>query len=115
MKMPVLSQRKDYKTGDAVTAAVINDTIDTAIEAHGKAVTALTEAVLAESNAQAAFAKAVAVEARADGGEFGAAATVEADGLYGFQIINGDLILHYSGSSAPDLSINGDGDLVYNF
>ena len=42
--MAILTQRKDYKPGDAVPAAVINDTIDTAITALDKVTTLTAQA-----------------------------------------------------------------------
>ncbi len=33
-------------------------------------------------------------------------------GLYAFEIVEGDLILSYTGATAPDMAINGSGDLI---
>ena len=50
--MAILTQRKDYKPGDAVPAAVINDTIDTAITAYEKTAQAAVSAAAAQAAAQ---------------------------------------------------------------
>ena len=49
-------------------------------------------------------------------GENGAdAVVVEAKGLMGFQIVEGDLWCYYYGDTPPDLAINESGELVYEF
>lgn len=44
-------------------------------------------------------------------------ATVETAGMFGFSIdeATGNLTLSYSGDSAPDLAVNGNGELVYTY
>ncbi len=140
-----------YKTGDPVTAKIINDTIDTAIDANQKAVTAetnsraaVTDAALAKINSETAltqsaeavttsataesvsaqardnaviaFNKASDVEMRANRGDFNGAngVVVEAAGHYAFQVLDGDLILTYTGDTAPKFALNEDGELIYN-
>lgn len=160
--MPILDKDKVkiYRAGDAVTATVVNDTIDTAINAKVRAEEAITrsdgaeirsleateKANTANSKAQeaketsadaleysenarelstAADSKAAAaletvrdLEARANRGEFngqdgrdGSVATAE--GLFGFEIIDGHLILSYYGEEEPDVAIV-DGELILN-
>jgi len=42
-------------------------------------------------------------------------ARVDAAGMFGFGIIDGELWLHYADDAAPDLSINANGELIFNF
>ena len=54
--------------------------------------------------------------ARGSQGEPGANAIVtESEGIMAFQILDGDLNVYYYGEEAPPLSINDDGELVYNY
>lgn len=141
--MGILEERpKNYKTGDAITANVFNDTLDTAIHAHYKARTASAEAQLAESNSQAALdisKKALGDSAEAmklataannnvadmlgivnnavmhtDSGSSNAA-FVPTQGMYGFRIVDGNLMLNYSGDTEPRLNLNSNGELIYSF
>jgi len=50
-------------------------------------------------------------------GKTGTGATVETAGMFGFYIdeTTGNLTLSYSGDSAPDLAVNGNGELVYTY
>jgi hypothetical protein len=143
--MAILTQKpKDYRPGDSVTASVVNDTVDTAVNAHKTSVEAsekaqrskneseiaikdAEQAVIdsaeaktlshtANKNAHDALTKATDVLARADRGEFNDnAVLVETSGMYGFQVIDGDLWLSYSGESQPDFEINNNGELVYKY
>ena len=35
-------------------------------------------------------------------------------GFIGFQVVNGELKVNYSGNSQPNMSINSNGELIYN-
>lgn len=50
-------------------------------------------------------------------GKTGTGVTVETAGMFGFYIDNntGDLMLSYSGSNAPNLSLNSNGELIYTY
>ena len=50
-------------------------------------------------------------------GKQGTGAVVETSGMFGFYIDNntGDLMLSYSGSNAPNLSLNSNGELIYTY
>lgn len=50
-------------------------------------------------------------------GKTGTGVAVETDGMFGFYIDNntGDLMLSYSGSNAPNLSLNNNGELIYTY
>ena len=50
-------------------------------------------------------------------GKAGTVVTVEASGLFGFYIDGntGDLMLSYSGDTAPNLTLNANGELLYTF
>ena len=50
-------------------------------------------------------------------GKTGTGAAVETAGMFGFYIDNntGDLMLSYSGSNAPNLSLNSNGELIYTY
>ena len=47
----------------------------------------------------------------------GTGATVETAGMFGFYIDGntGNLMLSYSGSNAPNLSLNNNGELIYTY
>lgn len=160
--MPILDKDKVkiYRAGDAVTATVVNDTIDTAINARARAEEAITRSdganiqslaatkqadtannmaqeakdasanalefsesarelsTAAESKATAALETVRDLEARANRGEFngqdgrdGSVATAE--GLFGFEIVDGHLMLSYYGEEEPDIAIV-DGELRLN-
>ncbi len=47
-------------------------------------------------------------------GKTGTGATVATEGMYGFHIDNGNLILSYSGDTAPSLALNDSGELIYS-
>jgi len=57
------------------------------------------------------------VELTVQNGKTGTGATVEAAGLFGFYIDGntGDLMLSYSGDTAPNLTLNANGELLYTF
>jgi len=50
-------------------------------------------------------------------GKAGTVVTVETAGLFGFYIDGntGDLMLSYSGDTAPNLTLNANGELLYTF
>ena len=50
-------------------------------------------------------------------GKTGTGATVETAGMFGFYIDGntGNLMLSYSGSNAPNLSLNNNGELIYTY
>ena len=50
-------------------------------------------------------------------GKTGTGVTVETAGLFGFYIDGntGDLMLSYSGDTAPNLTLNANGELLYTF
>lgn len=113
--MAILNKNpKHFMPGDSVTASIINDTIDTAVSANITANNVSSDLQAAKTNSIIALEKATEVEERANSGEFNAA-LVEADGMFGFQVVNGELIMSYSGSEAPNISLNENGELVYNF
>lgn len=107
-------KQKDYMTGDAVTAKIINDVIDTAIAAHQIASDISSDLQLAKENSVVALAKATNIETRAINGDFNAV-LVEANGMFGFMIAEGNLVLSYSGNEQPNLVIDSlTGNLVLN-
>jgi hypothetical protein len=57
---------KEYRTGDAVTATVVNDTIDTAINAHKAAEAAFSKSDYAEHNSSKALKDAEDAKTEAD-------------------------------------------------
>lgn len=160
--MPVLDKDKVkvYRPGDAVTATVINDTIDTAIDARERAEDAVTKSdkaeirsleamdkatsadtkannalsvsnealtnsntakelsVSADSKSATAIATVRSLEERANNGEFNGkdgrdGSIASAEGMFGFEILDGHLILSYYGDVEPDISIVN-GDLILN-
>ena len=48
-------------------------------------------------------------------GSTGTGATVETAGLFGFHIDSGNLVLTYSGETAPSLALNTSGELIYTY
>ncbi len=50
-------------------------------------------------------------------GKTGTGVVVPASGMFGFYIdgTTGDLMISYSGDSAPNLAINGNGELIYTY
>lgn len=50
-------------------------------------------------------------------GKQGTGVTVETAGMFGFYIdgTTGNLMLSYSGNSAPNLSLNNNGELIYTY
>ncbi len=48
-------------------------------------------------------------------GSTGTGATVETAGLFGFHIDSGNLVLTYSGETAPTLALNTSGELIYTY
>ena len=137
--MAVLREKTNYKSGDTVTAETINDTIETAIVAHQDATyakevstnadkkssqavtdssTAKTNAEQAKSEAREALEKANDVITKAQRGDFNGAngVVVPSNGLFGLQIVDGNLIVYYEdGSTAPNLHIDADGNLIYEY
>jgi hypothetical protein len=160
--MPVLDKDKVkvYRPGDAVTATVVNDTIDTAINARDRAEEAVTRSdkaeirsleamekatsadtkasdaisvsnealtnsntakelsVSADSKSTTAIATVRSLEERANNGEFNGrdgrdGSVASAEGMFGFEILDGHLILSYYGDTEPDISIV-DGYLILN-
>ena len=47
-------------------------------------------------------------------GKTGTGATVSTAGMYGFYIDSGNLVLSYSGDTAPSLALNSSGELIYS-
>ncbi len=47
-------------------------------------------------------------------GKTGTGATVATAGMYGFYIDSGNLVLSYSGDTAPSLALNSSGELIYS-
>lgn len=47
-------------------------------------------------------------------GKTGTGATVETEGMFGFYIDSGNLVLSYSGDKAPSLALNSSGELIYS-
>lgn len=160
--MPILDKDKIkvYRAGDAVTATVINDTIDTAIHAReqsGTTAIKASEAVIrsseaksiaeganaksgdalaksavalensekaemlsatAESKASIAVATVRELEERANSGAFDGkdgrdGSVASAEGMFGFEILNGHLMLSYYGDTEPDVAIVN-GELILN-
>ena len=56
-------------------------------------------------------------EFKVKNGKTGTGVTVETAGLFGFYIDGntGDLMLSYSGDTAPNFTLNADGELIYTF
>lgn len=101
---------KYYMPGDAVTAKIINDVLDTVIDANQ---TAENNSVDLQTAKQKAL-EAVSIAQSALDNSGRDAVLVQAQGLFGFQVQDGNLVLSYSGDSAPNLSIDGNGDLIFN-
>lgn len=51
---------------------------------------------------------------RVKNGKTGTGATVETEGMFGFYIDSGNLVLSYSGDKAPSLALNSSGELIYS-
>lgn len=143
--MAILTEKVVYYDGQSVSAKIINDTIETAVYANEKASDAEKKSSEAKNFSQQAFenaqtAKSVSeqasarsisaqisaenatsrvtsLEQRANSGEFNGRDGVltMADGMYGFEVRDGDLYLYYTGQETPPLSINDNGELIINF
>lgn len=110
--MAVLKTKpKLYMPGDAVTAKVINDVLDTAIEANQTAENNSADLQMAKQKALEAVG--IAQSALDNCGRD--AVVVPTQGLFGFQVQDGNLVLSYSDPTAPNLSIDGNGNLIFNY
>ncbi len=71
----------------------------------------------AQYAAQLALEKAQEVERRANNHEFDGrdGTVVQEKGLFAFTIENGELCVYFSGDEAPSLSIDANGELIYNY
>lgn len=140
--MAILTEKVVYYDGQSVSAKIINDTIETAVYANDKAAKAEKTSVEATNNSQRALensqtakslsetatevsnsarlsaenatSRVSALEEKAKNGEFNGRDGVltMADGLYCFEVREGDLYVHYTGSEVPPMSINDDGELI---
>ena len=137
--MAVLTEKTNFKSGDTVTAEIINDTVETAVVAHQAATeaqklssnadknssqaavdssAAKTNAEQAKLEAREALEKANDVATKAQRGEFNGSdgVIVPTNGLFGLQIVDGNLFVYYEdGASAPNLHIDEDGNLIYEY
>ena len=137
--MAVLKRQTNYKSGDTVTAEIVNDTIETAIAANELATEAnqfatnadkLSARAAEDSNAakvSAEQAKIAACEAlekandvatKAERGEFDGAngVIVPTSGIFGLQVVDGNLVAFYEGGEeAPKIRIDEDGNLIYEY
>ena len=129
--MAILKEKVELKEGSSVTPELINDTVETSIEAHRKSAKAesqsgiaLKKSVEAENHTEraqrnVAVMKQVVdeVERKVANGEFNGTngVTVETAGMFGFQIEDGNLVLVYSGDTAPDMQIDENGNLIYTY
>lgn len=129
--MAILKEKVELKEGSSVTPELINDTVETSLDAHRKSVEAKSQSDIAlkksveaelhseKSERRVAEMKQVVgeVERKLASGELNGAngVTAETKGMFGFQIEDGNLYVVYSGDTAPDLQIDGNGNLIYNF
>ena len=143
--MAILTEKLVYYDGQSVSAKIINDTIETAVYANDKAAKAEKTSVEATNNSQLALensqtakslseqasevsntarlsaenatSRVSSLEQRANNGEFNGrdAVLTMADGMYGFELKDGDLYLYYTGQEIPPLSINDNGELIISF
>ena len=144
--MAVITNKTNYKAGDTVTAEIVNDTIETAIAANATAneasqfaesakiaaqkaqvdsqqakqdsTAAKNNAEQAKADAQEALEKANDVAAQAQRGDFNGTdgVVVPTNGIFGLQIVDGNLILSYEdGTTPPNLRIDAEGNLIYEY
>lgn len=137
--MAVLTEKTNYKSGDTVTAEIVNDTIETAIVANQSATQAKELSASADKNASQAVAdssaaktnaeqaklearealeKANDVATKAQRGDFNGAngVVVPTNGMFGMQIVDDNLVVFYEdGAAAPNLHIDDDGNLIYEY
>lgn len=137
--MAVLTEKTNYKSGDTVTAEIINDAVETALVAHEAATEAQklssnadkksTQATVdssaakanaeqAKSEAREALEKANDVSAKAERGDFNGAngVVIPTNGIFGLQIVDGNLIVYYEdGAAAPNLHIEANGNLIFEY
>lgn len=136
---------KVFRTGEPVTAEFMTEVAQAVSNAEKKsdkavndsqaaksdAADALTKSTLAESTAnsantmsntaqnaaQLALEKAQEVERRANNHEFDGrdGTVVQEKGLFAFMIENGELCVYFSGDEVPNLSIDANGELIYNY
>ena len=129
--MAILKEKVNLVEGSTVTHELINDTVETSVEAYKKSAEAHSQAELAlkkSSDAESHVARGERkiaemqqivddVEQKAKSGKFDGrnAVLVPASGMFGFKVENGELILVYSGDEAPNFSVNDKGELIFNF
>ncbi len=112
-----LQQAKNAVTDSSAAKAQSEHAVTEASTAVQRSERAYLDMTAVSTCAVSALNKAESILLRASNGEFNGrdAVLTETAGMYGFQIINGDLILTYSGNTAPDLSIDAAGNLIYNY
>ena len=137
--MAVLTEKTNYKSGDTVSAEIVNNTIETAISAHQAATSARELSVSAERNSSQAAADSSAAKTNADQakleahealekandvatkaqrGDFDGAngIIVPTNGIFGLQIVDGNLVAFFDdGAEAPSLHIDADGNLIFEY
>lgn len=129
--MAILTEKVNLHDGDNVNAELINDTVETALESYKMSADASAQSDMAlkksvemerdfaDNKMKITAMKSIVddVQRKAELGEFNGkdAVLVPADGMFGFKIVDGELILAYTGEQKPDVSINEKGELVFRY
>lgn len=129
--MAILTEKVNLHDGDNVNAELINDTVETALESYKMSADASAQSDMAlkksvemerdfaDNKMKITAMKSIVddVQRKAELGEFNGkdAVLVPADGMFGFKIVDGELILAYTGEQKPDVSINKKGELVFRY
>lgn len=136
---------KVFRTGEPVTAEFMTEVAQSVSNAEKKSDKAVndseqaktkseeafrkSEDAKAESNvansvsaeaqyaAQLALEKAQEVERKANNHEFDGrdGTVIQEKGLFAFTVENGELVVHFSGEEKPNLEIDTNGELIYNY